>query len=211
MPPKARKDLRQAKHLQDATIEGGDELIKQMETRVFPLKYIQPPAIYQAKIEQGKFIRIDAEGRLILCDALAEAERDKPDLVVDFATLTGAPRVAVGTELSALFCNDDSMADALIQHGRTVGDPVWRLPLHPPYQDLLESRVADTLNSANTPFAGASTAALFLQRFVPSDIPWAHFDIMAWNPRARPGRPEGGEAMAMRAVFSHIAQGVGAA
>ena len=145
----------------------------------------------------------DAEGRLIMCDALALAIEDTPQLMVDFATLTGAARVAVGTEISALFCNDDSVAADIIRAGKAVDDPIWPLPLHEDYNHLLQSKVADTLNSANSPYAGATTAALFLQKFV-GDIPWAHFDIMAYNLRNRPGRPEGGEAMAMRAVFHYL-------
>ena len=145
----------------------------------------------------------DAEGRLILCDALALAAAEQPELMIDFATLTGAARVAVGTEVSAMFCNDDSVAAGIAHAGATVDDPVWRMPLHDGYDHLLESRVADTLNSASTPYAGAITAALFLRKFV-GTRPWAHFDIMAYNLRARPGRPEGGEAMAMRAVFRYL-------
>ena len=145
----------------------------------------------------------DAEGRLILCDALALAAEDEPDLMIDFATLTGSARSAVGAELSALFCNDDDLADDLLAAGRTVDDPLWRLPLHGDYNYLLKSRVADTLNSAPSPYGGAITAALFLEKFV-NGTPWAHFDIMGYNIRNRPGRPQGGEAMAMRAVFHYL-------
>ncbi len=150
----------------------------------------------------------DAEGRLILCDALALAAEDNPELMIDFATLTGAARAAVGTELAAMFCNDDDLADDLLAAGRAVDDPLWRLPLHGDYNHLLKSKVADTLNSAASPYAGAITAALFLEKFV-SGIPWAHFDIMGYNVRNRPGRPEGGEAMAMRAVFRYLEQRFG--
>ncbi len=150
----------------------------------------------------------DAEGRLILCDALALAAEEKPELMVDFATLTGAARVAVGTEVAAMFCNDDAVAAGIASAARAVDDPVWPMPLHDGYQHLLESKVADTLNSANTPYAGAITAALFLRKFV-GTIPWAHFDIMGYNVRARPGRPEGGEAMAMRAVFRYLEERFG--
>ena len=145
----------------------------------------------------------DAEGRLILCDALALASEEQPELIVDFATLTGAARVAVGTEVSAMFCNDEAVAAGIAEAGAAVDDPVWRMPLHEGYGRLLKSKVADTLNSASTPYAGAITAALFLQKFVGA-LPWAHFDIMAYNLRGRPGRPEGGEAMAMRAVFRYL-------
>ena len=145
----------------------------------------------------------DAEGRLILCDALSLAAGENPELIVDFATLTGAARVAVGTEVSAMFCNDQAVASGIADSGNAVDDPVWPMPLHAGYTHLLESKVADTLNSASTPYAGAITAALFLQKFVAAR-PWAHFDIMAYNLRKRPGRPEGGEAMAMRAVFRYL-------
>lgn len=147
----------------------------------------------------------DAEGRLILCDALAEAVAEEPDLVLDFATLTGAARVALGTDVPALFCNSDELATGLLSAAESVGDPIWRLPLYKPYRELIESKFADIANSSSTPFAGAVTAALFLQEFVPDEIPWAHFDLMAWNMRNRPGRPEGGEAMGLRAVFKYLA------
>ncbi|MCB1684035.1 MAG: leucyl aminopeptidase family protein [Pseudomonadales bacterium] len=145
----------------------------------------------------------DAEGRLVLCDALAIAAEDKPALVVDFATLTGAARSAVGAEVAAMFCNDDKLASELSELGAAVDDALWRLPLHQPYGYLLESKVADCVNSTGTPFAGAITAALFLEKFI-GEHPWVHFDIMAFNTRARPGRPEGGEAMAVRAVFEYL-------
>ena len=151
----------------------------------------------------GRTVEIDntdAEGRLVLCDALTLACEESPELLVDFATLTGSARSAVGAEISAMFANDDALAEALYVSGAAVDDPVWRLPLHAPYRALLKSSVADTLNSAPTPFAGAITAALYLEDFV-SDTTWAHFDLMAFNTRNRPGRPEGGEAMALRAVL----------
>lgn len=146
----------------------------------------------------------DAEGRLILCDALHEAAEDRPDLLVDFATLTGAARVAVGPDLPALFCNDDALATDILKAGEEAHDPLWRLPLHRPYRKMIESRVADLNNAGKSPFAGAITAALFLQAFVPDTVRWAHIDTFAWNPASRPGRPEGGEALGMRAVFRLI-------
>ena len=146
----------------------------------------------------------DAEGRLVLCDALAEADREKPDLIVDFATLTGAARVALGTDLPALFCNHDGTAEALLEAGRAAYDPVWRLPLHRPYRHLLDSKVADLNNVSSGSHGGAITAALFLAEFVRPETPWVHLDIMAWNLTARPGRPEGGEAMGLRAVYALI-------
>lgn len=146
----------------------------------------------------------DAEGRLVLCDALAEADRERPDLLVDFATLTGAARVALGTELPALFCNDDAVADRLLGHGRAEADPVWRLPLHAPYRRLLNSKVADINNISDGPYGGAITAALYLAEFITPRTPWVHLDVMGWNVSAKPGRPEGGEAMGIRAVYALI-------
>ncbi|WP_018231750.1 leucyl aminopeptidase family protein [Thioalkalivibrio thiocyanodenitrificans] len=148
----------------------------------------------------------DAEGRLVLCDLLTEAceGRDKPDLLVDFATLTGAARVAVGTEIAACFTDDDALYRDLEDAARTLGDPVWRLPLHGPYRSGLDSQVADIANCGSGPYGGAITAALFLKEFVEPDVPWIHFDVMAWNTRDRPGRPKGGEAMGMRAMFEVI-------
>lgn len=145
----------------------------------------------------------DAEGRLLLCDALSIAAEDKPEAIFDFATLTGSARSAVGAELSAMFCNDDALADAVYQAGRSADDAVWRMPLHGDYNHMLNSKVADMVNCAPSPYAGAITAALFLERFV-EETPWMHFDINAFNVRNRPGRPEGGEAMALRAVFDYL-------
>lgn len=142
----------------------------------------------------------DAEGRLILADAISKACEDKPELMVDFATLTGAARVAVGTEISAMFTNDDAFAAELVNMGEKTQDTIWRMPLYPAYESLLKSNVADMVNSSDTPYAGAITAALFLQRFVAAECTWAHFDIMAWNTSRRPGKPEGGEAMGIRAL-----------
>jgi leucyl aminopeptidase len=146
----------------------------------------------------------DAEGRLVLADALTEAMAGKPDLLLDFATLTGAARSAVGTGIAAMFTPDDSLAEDLYRHGMAEDDPVWRMPLWKPYRRMIDSKVADINNAGDSPHAGAITAALFLAEFVDEGISWAHFDIMAWNPAARPGRPEGGEAMAMRAAFATI-------
>jgi leucyl aminopeptidase len=146
----------------------------------------------------------DAEGRVILADALAEAASENPALLIDFATLTGAARVALGADLPALFTNDDAIASALLGHAEKESDPLWRLPLFKPYRKLIESQVADITNSTDSPLAGAITAALFLQEFVPATVPWAHIDLMAWNQSSRPGRPEGGEAMGLRAAFALI-------
>jgi leucyl aminopeptidase len=146
----------------------------------------------------------DAEGRVILADALTEASSETPALLLDFATLTGAARIALGADLPALFCNDEDTAAALLAKADSESDPLWRMPLFKPYRKQIESKVADLTNSGDSPLAGAITAALFLQEFVASGIPWAHVDFMAWNGSARPGRPEGGEAMGMRAAFALV-------
>ena len=146
----------------------------------------------------------DAEGRIVLSDALTDGAEDAPDLMIDFATLTGAARIALGTDLPAMFSNDDTVAEEIAAAGRDVHDEVWRMPLHAPYRTLIESKVADIMNGASQPYGGAITAALFLQAFVPDETPWAHFDIMAWTTRAKPARPVGGEAMALRAVFEFL-------
>lgn len=161
---------------------------------------------------QGLTVEIhntDAEGRLILCDALAEAAAENPALMIDFATLTGAARVALGTEVPALFCNNDELAMGLTTASEQVQDPLWRLPLHSAYRDLLDSKIADISNAASSPYGGAITAALFLQEFVPPSVPWAHFDLMGWNSKNRPGRPEGGEAMGIQAVFQYLIERFG--
>jgi leucyl aminopeptidase len=147
----------------------------------------------------------DAEGRLVLADALYEAASENPELVFDFATLTGAARVALGPELPVMFANDDLLAADLSKHGDAAGDPVWRLPLWKPYLRTLKSKVADLNNISEMPQGGAITAALFMNEFVKDSVSWAHFDIMAWNTSSRPGRPVGGEAMAIRAAFGTIA------
>ncbi len=145
----------------------------------------------------------------MLCDALALACEGDPGMIFDFATLTGAARTALGTELPAMFCNDDALAQGITTSGQAVADPVWRLPLHQPYRKMLDSRTADLTNSSGAPYAGAITAALFLESFVRADVPWAHFDVMAFNLTTGPGRPEGGEAMGLRAVYAHLAQQFG--
>jgi leucyl aminopeptidase len=156
------------------------------------------------KSRQGLFVEIDntdAEGRLILADALAKAVEDKPELIVDFATLTGAARVALGPDLPAFFANDDGLAAEAAQSSTEVEDPLWRMPLWGPYDDMLKSDIADLANAANSPMAGSIVAAMFLKRFVPNDIAWAHLDTYAWRDAAKPGRPKGGEALGLRAIF----------
>jgi leucyl aminopeptidase len=146
----------------------------------------------------------DAEGRLVLADALTRAGDAKPELIIDFATLTGAARVALGPDLPALFSNDDALANALLAAGVAVDDPCWRLPLWQGYSDMLKSDIADCVNSAEGGMAGASTAALFLQKFVPEGAAWAHFDTFAWRPTAKSARPKGGEALGLRAAFAML-------
>jgi leucyl aminopeptidase len=148
----------------------------------------------------------DAEGRLVLCDLLAEAAQESPALLLDFATLTGAARVALGPDLPALFCNDETWADALLRAARAGHDPLWRLPLWDGYDDWLKSPIADLNNVSSKSFAGAIVAALYLKRFVSPVVPWAHLDIYAWNDETRPGRPEGGEAQAIRGIFGAISE-----
>jgi leucyl aminopeptidase len=143
----------------------------------------------------------DAEGRLILADALTKAGESDPELVFDFATLTGAARVALGTDLQALFANDDGLAAEFLAAAESESDPIWRLPLYDPYKDLLKSDVADLVNAAEVPFGGALTAALFLKEFVPAGAQWAHLDIFCWNGSAKPGRPKGAEAVSLRAAW----------
>ena len=146
----------------------------------------------------------DAEGRLILGDALARAAEQEPELILDFATLTGAARVALGPDLPALFANDDALAGAMLGGGEAVDDPLWRMPLWDGYDEMLKSDVADLGNMADSPMAGAVTAALFLRRFVPEGTPWAHLDTFAWRSGAKPGRPKGGDALGLRAAWEML-------
>ena len=146
----------------------------------------------------------DAEGRLVLGDALALADEEQPDLLIDMATLTGAARVALGPDLPPYFTDDEDLAGAIARAGREVNDPVWRLPFWQPYMRLFESPVADMNNAGDSGFAGSITAALFLKRFVEKAKAYVHFDIFAWTPTPRPGRPRGGEAQAIRALFDVI-------
>ncbi len=151
----------------------------------------------------------DAEGRLVLADALVKACEDPPELLIDFATLTGAARVAVGTEIAAMFTPNDDLAFELQQIAKEISDPLWRLPLFSGYQSMLDSTVADLVNSSPSSYAGAITAALFLQRFVVDTVAWIHFDVMAWNVASKPGKPEGGDAMAVRALALYLARRYG--
>ncbi|MDP2698992.1 M17 family metallopeptidase [Thalassospira sp.] len=168
-------------------------------------KAFRPSDILQTRkgitVEVGN---TDAEGRLVLADALTEAASEDPDILLDFATLTGAARVALGLGLPALFCNDDKLATDLQETGMAISDPVWRLPLWDDYRPMLDSKAADTNNISGSPFGGAIIAALFLDRFAEGAKSWAHIDLMAWNPSTRPGRPEGGEAQGIRTAFRLI-------
>lgn len=149
----------------------------------------------------------DAEGRLILCDALTlaqEGAEDRPDLLLDFATLTGAARVALGPDLPALYAHDDALAGDLLAAGTAAGDPLWRMPLWQPYTEMIRSSIADIDNSGEGGFAGSITAALFLDRFVNAGQAWAHLDLFAWNPVTRPGRPKGGAATALAATWGML-------
>jgi leucyl aminopeptidase len=159
------------------------------------------------KSRKGLFVEIDntdAEGRLVLADALAKAVEGKPELIVDFATLTGAARIALGPDLPATFANRDDLAAELENASRDVEDPLWRMPLWDPYDDLLKSDIADFANASSSPMAGCITAAMFLKRFVPDEIAWAHLDTWAWRDPAKPGRPKGGDALGLRAVFEAL-------
>jgi leucyl aminopeptidase len=172
---------------------------------------MRPGDIYKSR--KGLAVEIgntDAEGRLILADALALADEEAPDLLLDFATLTGAARVALGPDVAPFYTMDDGLAADIARAGAAAQDPVWRMPLWEPYDKLLESKIADLNNISGTPFAGSITAALFLRRFVEKAKSWAHFDIYAWTPKAAPGRPEGAEVQAARLLYDLIEERCGA-
>jgi leucyl aminopeptidase len=164
------------------------------------------------RTRQGLTVEIgntDAEGRLILCDALALADEETPDLLVDLATLTGAARIALGPDLPAVFGTRQGTVDALLRHGRAVADPLWQMPLWSGYDDDIASKVADVNNASAATFAGAIIGALFLKRFVTRSPDWLHVDLFAWNPKERPGRPVGAEAHAVRALYAMLAERYG--
>jgi len=157
------------------------------------------------KSRKGSFVEIDntdAEGRLILADALTRAAESMPELIVDFATLTGAARIALGPDLPAFFASDDRLAASAAEAWYEVDDPLWRMPLWEPYDEMLKSDVADFANVSSSPMAGCITAAMFLKKFVPESTAWAHLDTFAWRENAKPGRPKGGEALGLRAIFA---------
>lgn len=179
-------------------------LIPAVDNLVGPLAF-KPGDII--RMRNGLHVEVDntdAEGRLVLADALALACESKPSLIIDMATLTGAARVAVGTEIAAMFCNEDKLSEDLMLSSKEMYDPIWRLPLFASYESMFSSKIADMSNCASSPLGGAITAALFLQRYITKDIPWAHFDIMAWNASSTAGKPEGGEAMAIRALGHYL-------
>jgi leucyl aminopeptidase len=162
----------------------------------------RPLDIYRSR--KGITVEIgntDAEGRLVLADALALADEEAPELIVDMATLTGAARVALGPELPPFFTHDDLLAADLALHAQAERDPMWRMPLWRPYEAMLDSKIAD-INNVGGSFAGSITAALFLNRFVTAAKAWAHFDIYAWTPSAKPARPDGGECQVARALYA---------
>jgi len=179
-------------------------LVPAVENSVSATSYRPGDVLSSRKGLKVEIDNTDAEGRLVLGDALAKAGEDDPELIVDFATLTGAARVALGPDLPATFVNDDELAASIEAAAKQVSDPIWRMPLWDGYDEMLKSDLADLSNAADSPMGGAVTAALFLRRFVPKDTPWAHFDTFAWRPSARPGRPKGGEAMGLRAVFAML-------
>jgi leucyl aminopeptidase len=151
----------------------------------------------------------DAEGRVILADGLTRACEDKPDLVIDFATLTGAARIALGADLPPVFSNHPEIAHAITEAGDRVEDPMWAMPLYQPYKSMLKSEIADLNNIANSSYGGCITAALFLEHFIEGDVPWVHIDTFAWNQSTRPGRPVGGEALGLRSVFNYLRERYG--
>jgi leucyl aminopeptidase len=151
----------------------------------------------------------DAEGRLILADALALGDEEHPDLMIDFATLTGAARIALGPDLPPFYTDDDTFAGAIARHAEAANDPLWRMPLWTPYYSMIESNIADINNAGEGGFAGSITAALFLRRFVEQAVTYLHLDVFAWTPVAKPGRPKGGEAQGVRALFGAIRERYG--
>ena len=178
-------------------------LVPAVENAIGPNAYRPGEVIATRKGVSVEIDNTDAEGRIVLCDALAHAGELSPDTILDFATLTGAARIALGPDLPALFANDDALAEAWIAAGEQQRDPVWRMPLWRPYLRYLTSGIADMAN-AGSRMAGAVTAALYLERFVPEGTPWAHLDVYAWNDSTRPGRPAGGEALALRSAYAML-------
>ena len=179
-------------------------LIPAVENSISSASYRPGDVLGSRKGLKVEIDNTDAEGRLVLGDALARAAEDNPGLIIDFATLTGAARIALGPDLPAMFANDDELATQLETASKAVTDPLWRMPLWDGYDEMLKSELADLSNAADSPMAGSVTAALFLRRFIPEGTPWAHFDTFAWRPSAKPGRPKGGDALGLRAAFAML-------
>ncbi len=179
-------------------------LIAAVENAVGPNAFRPGEVITTRKGISVEIDNTDAEGRLVLCDALTRACELAPDLLLDFATLTGAARIALGPDLPALYANDDALASDWLNAGIQQRDPLWRMPLWRPYLRYLTSGIADLANASNSSMAGSVTAALYLERFVDANIRWAHLDVYAWNDSDRPGRPAGGEAMGLRAAYAML-------
>jgi leucyl aminopeptidase len=179
-------------------------LVPAVENAIGPLSYRPGEVVATRKGVSVEIDNTDAEGRMVLCDALALAGEDKPALLLDFATLTGAARIALGPELPALYANDETVAAQWLDAGSAVRDPVWRMPLWRPYLRYLTSHVADIANSGPSKMGGSIAAALYLERFVPEGQRWAHLDVYAWNDSDRPGRPAGGEAQGLRSAYEML-------
>jgi leucyl aminopeptidase len=179
-------------------------LVPAVENAIGPNAYRPGEVIATRKGVSVEIDNTDAEGRIVLCDALTYAAEQSPQLILDFATLTGAARIALGPDLPVLFSNDDALADDWLAAGIRGFDPLWRMPLHRPYLRYLTSGIADLANSSATTMAGCITAALYLERFVPADLPWAHLDVYSWNDSDRHGRPAGGEAQALRSCYAML-------
>ena len=179
-------------------------LVPAVENAVGPNAYRPGEVIATRKGISVEIDNTDAEGRIVLCDALTYAAEQSPQLILDFATLTGAARVALGPDLPALFSNDETLAHDWLGAGTQHFDPLWRMPLHRPYLRYLSSGIADLANGSSSTMAGCITAALYLDRFVPTEQPWAHLDVYSWNDNDRPGRPAGGEAQALRSCYAML-------
>ncbi len=179
-------------------------LVPAVENAIGPMSYRPGDVIATRSGQSVEIGNTDAEGRVVLCDALTYAVEAKPALILDFATLTGAARIALGPDLPATFCHDDALVHALILAGTSVQDPLWRMPLWPDYQRMIDSPIADMNNAGSSRMAGAITAALYLERFVPKAVSWVHIDTYCWNDTEQPGRPKGGACQGLRAAFAYL-------
>jgi leucyl aminopeptidase len=186
-------------------------LVAAVENAIGPNSYRPGEVIVTRSGLSVEIDNTDAEGRIVLCDALVAAAADSPALLLDFATLTGAARVALGPELPAMYSNDESVAADWLAAAARTRDPLWRMPLWRPYLRYLTSNVADIANAGPSKMAGSISAALYLERFVPASMPWAHLDVYAWNDADRPGRPAGGEAQGLRSAWAMLKGRFGAA